>query len=166
MTWILFLVFLTACFSAGATGSMFPPGAWYDRLKKPSWTPPNFVFPIAWLILYLCMATAATRVAMLPGAGLALALWALQLAFNVLWTPTFFGLRHIAGGGVVISFLWLSVAACTVALWQLDQLAGILFVPYLVWVSIAAALNFSVLFLNFEEAMVRIKRPTNASQQV
>ncbi len=148
MIYLLFAIFLVACGAAGATGSMFPPGHWYDQLKKPSWTPPNWLFPVAWTILYLCMSAAAARVAVLPGSGVALALWALQIALNTLWTPVFFGLQRIQAGMGVLVMLWLSVAACTVALWQLDWISGLLFVPYLIWVSVATALNYSVLRLN------------------
>lgn len=152
MTYLLFAIFLTACGAAGATGSMFPPGDWYKNLKKPSWTPPNWLFPVAWSVLYLCMSAAGARVATMPDAGLALALWALQIAFNTLWTPVFFGLHRLRAGMIVLTLLWLSVAACMVALWQLDTLSGILFLPYLVWVSVAAALNFSVWRLNPQES--------------
>lgn len=152
MIWLLFCVFLAACIAAGMTGGLFPPGDWYRGLKKPRWTPPNWLFPVAWSVLYLCMASAAARVAMVPGNGLAMGLWALQIALNTLWTPVFFGLHRIRGGMAVLAALWLSVAACMVALWQLDWIAGLLFVPYLAWVSTAAALNFSVMRLNPSEA--------------
>ena len=148
MTWILFFIFLAACFAAGATGGLFPPGPWYRALNKPSWTPPDWLFPVAWTTLYLCMAAAAARVAMIPGAGLAMALWALQIALNTLWTPVFFGLQKIRLGMGVLVLLWLAVAACMIALFQLDWIAGLLLLPYLVWVSTAAALNFSVMRLN------------------
>ena len=95
MTYALFAIFLGACFAAGATGALFPPGAWYSTLKKPSWTPPNWLFPVAWTTLYLCMAAAAARVAGAEGSAFAMALWALQIALNTLWTPVFFGLRRI-----------------------------------------------------------------------
>ena len=62
MTYALFAIFLGACFAAGATGAMFPPGAWYRALNKPNWTPPDWLFPVAWTTLYLCMAAAAARV--------------------------------------------------------------------------------------------------------
>ncbi|WP_306115648.1 MULTISPECIES: TspO/MBR family protein [unclassified Roseovarius] len=148
MIWVYFAIFLAACFAAGATGAMFPPGTWYDELEKPTWTPPNFVFPLAWTTLYFCMAYAGARVAVSPENGLALALWALQIALNTLWTPVFFGLRKIRAGLFVLACLWMSVAAAMVALWQVDWLAGLLFLPYLAWVSIAAALNYSVMRLN------------------
>jgi tryptophan-rich sensory protein len=148
MIWMFFAIFLCACAAAGVTGGVFPPGQWYRDLEKPSWTPPDWLFPVAWSLLYLCMAAAAARAAVLPASSLALALWALQIAFNTLWTPIFFGLQRIKGGLIVLTALWLSVAACMIALFQLDTVAGLLFVPYLIWVSIAGALNIQVMRLN------------------
>lgn len=148
MTFILFAIFLAACFAAGATGAMFPPGQWYQDLRKPSWTPPNWLFPVAWTTLYLCMAYAAARVALMPGNALAMALWALQIALNTLWTPVFFGLRRLRAGLVVLSALWIAVAATLVALWQVDTVVGALFIPYLIWVTVAWMLNYSVMRLN------------------
>lgn len=152
MTYLLFGIFLIACGAAGATGGMFPPGTWYDELEKPPWTPPNWLFPVAWTTLYICMAAAAARVAMMEGAGLAMALWALQIALNTLWTPVFFGLQRIRAGLIVLAMMWVSVAACTLALFALDTVSGLLFLPYLAWVSVAAALNYSVMQLNPEPA--------------
>lgn len=148
MTFLLFGLFLCACMAAGTTGAAFPPGEWYRNLSKPSWTPPNWLFPVAWTTLYLCMAAAATRVAILPDNGIAMALWALQIALNALWTPIFFGLNNIRGGMLVLVVLWVSVVACMVAMWQLDWVAGALFLPYIAWVTTAGALNFSVMRLN------------------
>lgn len=123
---------------------MFKPGAWYDELSKPSWTPPNWLFPVAWTALYIAIAYAAALVAPLDGAALALGLWSLQIALNTLWSPVFFGLRRIGVGMIVLSCLWVAVFACAIALWRLDPLAGGLFAPYVVWVSYAGALNFSI----------------------
>ena len=149
---VLFLVFLAACFAAGATGALFQPGEWYRSLRKPSWTPPDWLFPVAWTVLYLSMAAAAARIALLagsePAAGLALAFWALQIAFNTLWTPVFFGLRKLGGGMIVLICLWIAVTATLVAFWRLDVVAGLLILPYLGWVTVAGALNFSVWRLN------------------
>jgi tryptophan-rich sensory protein len=152
MIYVLFAIFLTACFAAGSTGGLFPPGDWYARLNKPRWTPPDWLFPVAWTTLYVCIAAAGARAAVSEGNSLAMALWALQIALNGLWTPVFFGLRRMRLGLMVLGALWLSVAATLVALWQVDMWAGLLFVPYLVWVSVAGALNLAVIRLNPQDA--------------
>ncbi|MDJ0995154.1 MAG: TspO/MBR family protein [Dinoroseobacter sp.] len=148
----LFCVFLAACAAAAATGSMFMPGRWYDDLAKPTWNPPNWVFPVVWSILYLLIAASASRVAGAPGSAYAMAFWGLQIALNTLWTPVFFGLQRIKAGMLIIVLLWLAVAGCLVATFRVEPFAGLLLVPYLIWVSIAASLNWSVWRLNPEEA--------------
>ena len=152
MFWLLFSIFLVACLGAGMTGGLFPPGTWYRRLEKPWFTPPNWVFPVTWMVLYVCMAVAGARVALAEGNSVAVALWALQIAFNGLWTPVFFGLRNIRVGMVVLALLWVSVLSCMLAMWQVDTIAGALFAPYLLWVTIAGALNAGVWRLNPEMA--------------
>ncbi|WP_299147387.1 TspO/MBR family protein [uncultured Tateyamaria sp.] len=157
MFWLLFFIFFAACLGAGLTGGLFPPGPWYRALNKPSWTPPDWVFPVTWTVLYICMAWAGARAGMAPDNGIAMAFWAMQIAFNGLWTPVFFGLRNIRLGMAIIGVLWITVFSAMLALWQVDTLAGWLFVPYLVWVTIAAALNASVWNLNREEAAAPLK---------
>lgn len=153
MDWILFSIFLLACAAAGTTGAMFQPGEWYRSLNKPDWTPPDWLFPLAWSVLYLCISAAGALAAPVEGSAVAMALFALQIALNTLWTPIFFGLHRIGAGLVVLICLWLSVAATLVAFWQLTWIAGLLFVPYLVWVTIAGALNFSVWRRNPDAAL-------------
>lgn len=150
MDWLLFFIFFGACFAAGATGAMFPPGPWYETLKKPSFTPPDWVFPVAWTSLYVCMSVAGARAGVAEGGHYALALWSLQIAINALWSPVFFGLNRIKAGMWVVLALWVSVAVCMVAMWQVDWLAGLLFVPYLIWCTIASALNAGIWRLNPE----------------
>ena len=148
MFWLTFCIFFAACLGAGITGGLFSPGPWYRELKKPSWTPPDWVFPVTWLVLYTCMAFAGARAAMMPDNGIAMAFWDLQIAFNGLWTPVFFGLKKIRLGMAVVGALWFSVLCALLALWQVDWIAGLLFVPYLVWVTIAASLNLAIWRLN------------------
>lgn len=150
---MLFLLFLLACGGAATTGAMFQPGTWYENLRKPDWTPPNWAFPTVWTILYFCIAIAGARAAPLDGSGYAMAFFAVQIAFNTLWTPIFFGLHKMKAGLAIIGVLWLAVLATLVAFWRLDLLAGLLFVPYLIWVSTAFALNFSVWRLNRDRAI-------------
>lgn len=144
MDWGLFLTYLAACGAAAATGAMIQPGEWYRSLSKPAWTPPNWVFPVTWTVLYLSISVAAARVAALDGTGQALAFWSVQIALNTLWTPVFFGLKRMRAGLVVIVLLWLAVVATCAAFWGHDRIAGLLIVPYVVWVTIAGALNWSV----------------------
>lgn len=148
MDFSLFATYLVACGAAATTGAMFSPGPWYAALKKPDWTPPNWLFPLAWTTLYLLMSAAAARASLVEGAGMGLALWSVQIAFNTLWTPVFFGLRRPRAALGVMVFLWLSVAATTLAFLQLDLWAGLMFLPYLAWVTVAGALNLAVVRLN------------------
>jgi tryptophan-rich sensory protein len=123
---------------------LFKPGAWYAGLSKPWWTPPNWAFPVVWLILYTSMSVAAARVAVSPEGSILIALWATQIAFNTLWSGVFFGLRDLRAGLLIMAALWLSVLVATVAFWQADIIAGALFGLYLAWVTVAFALNYSV----------------------
>ena len=148
MFWLDFLVFLFACMAAGLTGSLFPPGEWYSELNIPVWTPPNWVFPVAWPILYLLMSYSGATLANLESAGSALALWALQISLNTLWTPVFFGLKNLKLGLIIIFLLLVSVAICTYVFWLYAWISGLLFLPYLAWVVFAAALNAAVFKLN------------------
>ena len=142
MDWTLFAIFLAACAAAGATGSLFPPDRWYfEDLKKPGWTPPPWLFPLAWTTLYVSSAYAAARVGMANGVY-GLAFWSLQIDLNTLWTPVFFGLKRLGAALVVLVFLWGAVLATMCSFWATDWVAGLLIAPYLVWVSYAGALNF------------------------
>ncbi len=148
MDWPLILLFLLACAGAASTGAAFKPGTWYEELRKPGWIPPNWAFPVVWTVLYIFIAVAASRVAPRDDTGIAMAFFAVQIAFNSLWTPVFFGLHNMKGGLAVITVLWLAVLGTLVSFWRIDLLAGILFVPYLAWVSTAFALNLAVWRLN------------------
>jgi tryptophan-rich sensory protein len=142
---MIVLIFLIACGAAASTGIIFKPGQWYEALVKPSFTPPNWLFPVAWTVIYLLLAWAGYRLTLIPGSQLALGLWAAQIALNTLWTPVFFGAHRIFAGMVVIVLLWLVVAALVVMTLRLDLITGLILFPYLAWLSVAAALNFSIL---------------------
>ncbi|KAA9006844.1 tryptophan-rich sensory protein TspO [Histidinibacterium aquaticum] len=152
---LLFLIFLAACFGAAATGALFPTGPWYERLNKPSWVPPNWAFPVVWTTLYFLIAFAGARVAILDDNAFAMAFWAAQIAFNALWTPVFFGLRMLKGSLPIMAALWLSVLGAMITHWQLDWIAGLVLLPYLIWVSIAAALNVQMWRLNPDQEPLR-----------
>ncbi len=144
----LFAIFMLACCAAGATGAVFSPGEWYKTLDKPWFTPPDWVFPVAWTSIYLLISFAGARLAVLEDNAYAMAFWAAQAALSTLWTPLFFGLRRIKGALLAMAPLWFSVAGCTVTAFSLDFWSGLAFVPYLVWVTVAAALNLGIWRLN------------------
>lgn len=140
-----FYIYLLACCAAAATGIIFKPGAWYESLQKPGFTPPNWAFPVAWTTIYLLLAWAGYRLTLIPGSEIVLALWAAQIALNTLWTPVFFGAHRIAVAMVVLALLWAVVATMVVMSLQLDIVTGLILLPYLAWLSVAAALNFYIL---------------------
>jgi len=148
MSLAAFLPYLGAVAGAAATGVLFPTGAWYAGLSKPGFTPPNLTFPVVWTLLYLMIATAATRIAGHDGSGTALGLWSLQIVLNALWTPVVFGAHRLRAGLVILALLWLAAAATMIAFFRLDLVAGLLFLPYLAWLCVAFALNLGLIRLN------------------
>lgn len=155
MNWPKLLASVVACQLAGALGAIFTRTAipvWYAGLKKPSFSPPNWIFGPAWITLYLLMAVSAYLVWQkgLKHAGVraALAAFVVQLLLNALWSPAFFGLRSPLAGAVVIVILWLAITLTMLLFWKLSPPAAWLMLPYLLWVSYAAALNLSIYFLN------------------
>jgi len=143
--------FFAASFLAALTGAWFRPGDWYERLKKPSWRPPNRIFAPVWTVLYLMIATAGWlvwREAGFANAGVPMAVYALQLFLNAAWTPLFFGLHRPDLGFVGIVLLWLSIIATILVFYPINLGAALLLLPYLAWVTLAAALNFAVWRLN------------------
>ena len=149
---ILVLVgFVGACFLAAVTGAMFPPGDWYERLAKPSWRPPNWLFAPTWTVIYLTIAVSGWMVwrkSGFAGAALPLAIYLLQLVLNAAWTPIFFGLRRPALAFFEIIMLWLSIVATIATFHSHSVAAAWLLLPYLAWVMFAAALNFTIWRLN------------------
>ncbi|AKK00980.1 sensory protein TspO [Pseudomonas sp. Cab53] len=139
-----FFIFLLACAAAASTGIIFKPGPWYASLVKPGFTPPNWLFPVAWTVIYLLLAWAGYRLALIPGSQTVIALWAAQIALNTLWTPVFFGAHQMFAGLVIITLLWLVVAVMVVLTLRLDVITGLILFPYLAWLCVAAALNFSI----------------------
>ena len=143
--------FLVLCFSAAAFGSQFMPGEWYAVLKKPTWNPPNWIFGPAWSALYTIMAVAAWLVWRRGGFKLnrlPLSLFLTQLLLNALWSWLFFGLKIPAFAFGEIVLLWLGIGGTIVAFWPRQRAAAWLLVPYLLWVSFASVLNFTLWQLN------------------
>jgi tryptophan-rich sensory protein len=148
---LVLLGFIAACLLAALTGAVFRPGDWYERLIKPSWRPPNQLFAPVWSVLYLMIAISGWliwRQAGFVGTTPPLAIYALQLVLNAAWTPLVFGLHRIDLGFFDIVLVWLSIVATIVLFYPIHLVAAMLLLPYLAWITFAAALNFALWRLN------------------
>jgi tryptophan-rich sensory protein len=154
ITWVVFYLCVTVASSAGFVFPLGDANPWYATLIEPSFAPPNWLFGPVWTTLYLLIATSAYRIAMttehsfnklLP---LALALWSLQLALNVIWTPIFSGAQNLEVAFYYIIALWASIVAYILVAWRVERWSAILMIPYLCWVSFASVLNYNYWQLN------------------
>jgi benzodiazapine receptor len=149
------LISIAACQCAGAIGSAFTIRAiptWYATLQKPPFTPPNWLFAPAWITLYTLMGIAAFLVWRKgldkPQTRTALVIFLIQLILNALWSVAFFGLESPLYGLIVIIALWIAILFTLLKFFRISMAAGILLVPYILWVSFAAALNTAIFTLN------------------
>ncbi len=145
------VVFILAVMLVASSGAVFKPGAWYRTLTKPSWTPPDWVFPAGWTLLYVLIAIAGWRVwerLPLEAAVVPMAVYALQLVLNAGWSAIFFGLKRPDWAFAELACLWLAIVANILVFHPIDPLAAALLLPYLGWVTFAGALNLAVWRLN------------------
>ncbi len=145
------------CEAAGGIGSIYTYDSvrdWYPKLKKPSFTPPGWVFAPVWTVLYAMMGLSlylASHHRREEDDGVWQAsrvLFGTQLALNVLWSYVFFGRRAPGWALVEILFLWVAITATIVAFLKISRAAALLLLPYLLWTSFAAVLNHSIWILN------------------
>jgi tryptophan-rich sensory protein len=137
---------------AAVGGTLTELGPWYHSLKEPSWKPPDAAFGVIWTAIYAFAAAAGVigwrADHSVPGRQWMLGLFAANGFFNVLWSLVFFKLHRPDFALVEVAALWLSILVLGIFLYRRSALAGLLMAPYLLWVSIAAALNYQVVVLN------------------
>lgn len=149
------IALIIICQSAGIIGSIFTfeaiPG-WYAELARPDFAPPNWVFGPVWTTLYALMGISSYLVLRngleRNDVRMALGVFGVQLLLNTLWSVLFFGLRSPFYAFIEIIFLWFSIFASIILFWRISRNAGLLLVPYILWVSFAAILNFYIWILN------------------
>ncbi|MGD1048469.1 MAG: TspO/MBR family protein [Candidatus Krumholzibacteriaceae bacterium] len=146
---------IVVCMLAGFIGSFATRAGipvWYAGIQKPSFNPPSWVFGPVWTFLYILMAIALFLVwrqgLAVSGVRIALFVFFLQLVLNAVWSFAFFGARSPLAGLVVIIALWGAIVATIALFAPLSRWAAVLLVPYILWVSFAAILNWSIYVLN------------------
>ena len=144
---------LLASFITGGIGAMASANAatFYQQLTQPPWAPPAWLFGPVWSVLFVMMGVSAWLVWRqhgFAGAAWALRLFVLQLIANMLWTWLFFVWHQGALALAEIIVLWLLIAGTMAAFWARHRLAAVLLLPYLVWVTFASALTYSLWQLN------------------
>jgi tryptophan-rich sensory protein len=146
---------------AAVVGAQFRPDAWYRRLRKPSWNPPDWVFGPAWSVLYVAIAVAGWLAWDAGGKvwTALMTLWAAQLLLNGVWSWLWFG-RHQQVAALLDSCaLLLVVVAFIAAAYPVSTVASLLFVPYALWVAFATALNATIWRMNRAPAPVAHANP-------
>ena len=142
------------CQIAGLLGSLFTTQAipnWYKTLNKPFFTPPNWIFSPVWISLFILMGISLFFIWRRPDHPkfkIAFIFFFVQLILNILWSAAFFGLRAPLLGLIDIVLLWIAILLTIQNFSKVSKFAGVLLVPYLLWVSFAALLNFSLWILN------------------
>jgi translocator protein len=149
LRWALFIVpaILLCGWLASQWSGAGMENRWYAALGKPDWTPAPLVFPIVWNILYIMMGLSLAMILHARGAkgrGLAIGLFLLQLAGNFLWSPLFFKLHQVTNAFYLIVAILVLTITTTFLFARIRKVAAWLLVPYMVWLSIAAMLNFQI----------------------
>ncbi len=143
------------CNCAGLLGSLFTttgPGSWYSTLIKPAFNPPAWIFAPVWTLLYILMGISLYLVITEGMKGrdvrIPLLVFTIQLILNLLWSYAFFGLESTFFGLLVIILLWISIVATMILFYPVRKAAAWLLVPYILWVSFATLLTYTIYSLN------------------
>jgi benzodiazapine receptor len=149
------VVCVAVCYAIAALGGYVTVRnipTWYASLVKPPWTPPNWLFPIVWNILYGMIALSLWLLWDRTAAGVqrtrVLRLFVLQLVLNCLWTPVFFGAHYIWLAQAIILALLGTIVGVIALAWPINRWAALLLIPYALWVTYASTLNAGIGYLN------------------
>ena len=124
---------------------------WFNSLNKPFLSPPDWLFTPVWIILYITIAVSFLlflKSSSQKNKKIGLIFFFTQLLLNFIWSPIFFNLQNILGALIIIFFMWLFILLTIITFIKHSKIAGILLIPYLIWVSFAFYLNFGFYVLN------------------
>ena len=149
-----FLISILIVFSFGFIGSFFTTSSitnWYAFINKPLFSPPNWIFGPVWTLLYILMGVSAFLIWQKRDnlkTKPALIFYGIQLILNALWSIIFFGMHNPGLALLEIVILWLFILITLIKFYKINKTAGLLFIPYLAWVSFASILNYAIWMLN------------------
>jgi tryptophan-rich sensory protein len=155
VTIIKLIIACVFCLSVGWIGSLFTDSisGWYQELNKPFFNPPGWVFAPVWTALYIMIGVSAFLIwqkgVFEKKVKIALGFFIIQLLLNAIWTPLFFGLKSPFAAFLDIVFLWLAILITIASFYRLSKAAAFLLMPYILWVTFAAVLNFSIMIMNW-----------------
>lgn len=142
---------IVICLSAGFLGSFFTISAidgWYETLEKPFFNPPSWIFSPVWTLLYIMMGISLYLLWTHKGSKDAKIIFFIQLTLNALWSPLFFGVKNLGLAFIEIVLLWTAILLTIITSYRVNKTASLLLIPYILWVSFAMILNFSIMILN------------------
>jgi len=148
------LISILIVFSFGFIGSFFTTSSitnWYAFINKPLFSPPNWIFGPVWTLLYILMGVSAFLIWQKRDnlkTKPALIFYGIQLILNALWSIIFFGMHNPGLALLEIVILWLFILITLIKFYKINKTAGLLFIPYLAWVSFASILNYAIWMLN------------------
>ena len=149
------IISILVCQGTGAIGSLFTSPAistWYATIQKPSFNPPNWIFAPVWILLFLLMGISLyliwSKGFKHKGTKTALFIFFVQLILNILWSILFFGLQSPLFAFIGIIILWFAILLTIISFYKVSKIAAYLLMPYIIWVSFASVLNFSILIIN------------------
>ena len=152
--WPILIGFIVVCELSGVLGAFFTTEVipnWYAALTKPAFVPPNWLFGPVWTTLYIIMGISGFLIWQKkenPARITALKIFSIQLIANTLWSIIFFGLHQPLLALVDILILWVLIILMVWKFYKIDKTAGLLQIPYLIWVSFASILNLAIVMLN------------------
>ena len=152
MNWIALIVCIILPLIGGITTSTAVQGqddGWYKNIKKSPLNPPSFIFGPAWTLLYISMGVASYLIYEKSNNTTALTLYAMQLILNFIWTPVFFSLHNVKLALIILDILLILVIFTAVEFYKIDTVAGLLLLPYLLWLMFATYLTWYIWSRNY-----------------
>ena len=146
-----FIISILIPFLASAIGGFFTSSSvltWYVDLIKPSFNPPSWIFGPVWTILYLMMGVALYLVWIKKEGRNTFIAFGVQMFLNVFWSILFFGLQKPLFAFIEIILLWIAILITGIYFYKINKTSAYLLIPYILWVSFAALLNFAIFYLN------------------